>query len=299
MDDMPTTRFGLADSHLLRTLGIPLLRGRDFSDTDTATSPNVALISEEFRRRYFAEEDPIGKQVHIGPPAGTPDTAPGSTTWDFADVTLIGVIGNVKTDGLAVPAQPLIIGLYSQHPAVNYGFKDIVIRTATEPHFVAPEIANRLHGLDPDMPFAEVQTMDEMIAAETGGQRFTTTLLTLFTVAGLALAVVGIYGVVSYLVTQRSQELAVRVALGASRANVLSLVMQRGLKMASVGAAIGLFGAWATRQFTSELLFGVSPVDPLTFIGAAVFLLLVAAMASAIPGMRVMRINPARALRQE
>jgi predicted permease len=299
MDDMPTTRFGLADSHLLRTLGIPLLRGRDFSDTDTATSPNVALISEEFRRRYFAEEDPIGKQVHIGPPAGTPDTAPGSNTWDFADVTLIGVIGNIKTDGLAAPAQPLIIGLYSQHPAVNYGFKDIVIRTATEPHFVAQEIANRLHGLDPDMPFAEVQTMDEMIAAETGGQRFTTTLLTLFTVAGLALAVVGIYGVVSYLVTQRSQELAVRVALGASRANVLSLVMQRGLKMASVGAAIGLFGAWATRQFTSELLFGVSPVDPLTFIGAAVFLLLVAAMASAIPGMRVMRINPARALRQE
>jgi putative ABC transport system permease protein len=300
IDQMPMSRFGLSDSHLLRTLAIPLLRGRDFASADTDTSPKVALISEEFRRRYFLNEDAIGHQVHIGPPPGSTLTAmPTANTWDSSDITIIGVIGNIKTSGLASPSEPLIIGLYSQHPVVNYGFKDILIRTAIEPHFVAPEIRSRLYALDSDMPFAEVQTMDEMVAEETGSQRFTTSLLSLFTLAGLALAVVGIYGVISYLVTQRNQEIAVRVALGATQGSVLTLIMSQGLKMAGTGVAIGLFGAWATRRFTSGLLFGISPIDPTTFLGSAVFLLAIAAIASAIPAMKAMRTDPVRALRQE
>jgi predicted permease len=296
--DIPSARFGLADAHFLRTMGIPLIQGRDFAESDSATSPPVALISEEFQRRYFATEDPMGRQIHIGPPSFL-QIAPGANITDSADVTIIGVVGDFRNAGLALPPQPQITVLYSQHPLVNYGFKDVVIRAASEPRLLVPEIRRQLHELDPDMPFAEVQTMDELVEAQTGGQRFTTILLASFAAAGLVLAVVGIYGVVSFLVVQRKQELAVRIALGASRVTVLWLVLKQGLEMATVGAAIGLLGAWATQKLTSGLLFGISPVDPVTFAGAAVFLLAVAAVASAIPGARVMSIDPARALRQD
>jgi putative ABC transport system permease protein len=198
-----------------------------------------------------------------------------------------------------VPPQPQITVLYAQHPAVNYGFKDMVIRTASEPRLQLPEIRRQLHELDPDMPFAEVQTMDEVVEAQTGGQRFTTILLASFAGAGLVLAVVGIYGVVSFLVAQRRQELAVRIALGASRLMVLWLVLKQGLEMAAIGAAIGLFGAWATQKLTGGLLFGISAVDPATFAGATVFLLGVATVASSIPSARVLTIDPARILRQD
>jgi putative ABC transport system permease protein len=298
IQDIPSARFGVADAHFLRTLGIPLIHGRDFAESDGVATPPVALISEGFKRRYFPTEDPSGRQIHIGPPPFL-QIAPGANITDSADVTIIGVMGDFKNAGLALPPEPQITVLYSQHPLVNYGFKDIVIRTASEPRLLLPEIRRQLHELDPDMPFAEVQTMDEIVEAQTAGQRFTTILLASFAAAGLALAVVGIYGVVSFLVAQRKQELAVRIALGASRAHVLWLVLKQGLEMATFGAVIGLLGAWATQKLTSGLLFGVSPVDPVTFAGAAFFLLAVAAIASAIPGARALGIDPARTLRQD
>ena len=258
----------------------------------------MALISEEFKRRYFPTEDPIGLQIHIGPPTFL-KIARGANISDSADVTIIGVVGDFRNAGLAQPPEPQITVLYSQHPLVNYGFKDIVIRTVSEPRLMAPEIRRQLHALDPNMPFAEVQTMQEVVEVKIGGQRFTTILLASFAAAGLVLAVVGIYGVVSFLVAQRKQELAVRIALGASRVAVLWLVLKQGLEMATIGAAIGLFGAWATQKLISGLLFGISPVDPLTSAGAAVFLLGVAAIATAIPGARVLGIDPARTLRQD
>ena len=298
VQDIPSAQFGVADSHFLRTLGIPLTHGRDFAESDGVATPSVALISEGFKRRYFPTEDPTGRQIHIGPPPFL-QIAPGANITDSADVTIIGVMGDFKNAGLALPSEPQITVLYSQHPLVNYGFKDLVIRTASEPRLLLPEIRRQLHELDPDMPFAEVQTMDEIVEAQTGGQRFTTILLVSFAVAGLALAVVGIYGVISFLVAQRKQELAVRIALGASRAHVLWLVLKQGLEMATLGAVIGLLGAWATQKLTSGLLFGVSPVDPVTFAGAAFFLLAVAGIASAIPGARALGIDPARTLRQD
>jgi len=298
IQDIPSAQFGVSDAHFLRTLGIPLIRGRDFAESDSATSAPVALISEELQRRYFPTEDPIGRQIHIGPPAFL-QIAPGANITDFADVTVIGVVGDFRNAGLALPPEPQITVLYSQHPLVNYGFKDIVVRAASDPRSLASAIRDQLHGLDPDMPFAEVQTMEELVEAQTGAQRFTTILLGSFAAAGLVLAVVGIYGVVTFLVAQRKQELAVRVALGASRGNVLWLVLKQGLEMATLGAAIGLCGAWAAQKLTSGLLFGVSPVDPVTFAGVAVFLLAVAGIASAIPGARGLRIDPARTLRQD
>jgi putative ABC transport system permease protein len=298
IQDVPTAQFGVADAHFLKTLGIPLMRGRDFAESDTATSPPVALISEELKQRYFPTEDPVGRQIHIGPPQFL-QISSGASTTDDADVTIIGVVGDFKNNGLALPPEPQITVLYSQHPLVNYGFKDVVIRTAAEPRSLTPAIHRQLHQLDSDMPFAEVQTLDQLVEQQTGGQRFTTVLLSSFAVAGLALAVVGIYGVISYLVTQRIQELAVRLALGASSASLLWLVVKQGVGMAAIGATLGLCGAWATQKLTSELLFGISPVDSMTFAGGALFLLAVAAIASGIPGARVMHIDPACSLRQE
>jgi putative ABC transport system permease protein len=298
IQDVPSAQFGVVDQHFLRTLGIPLIRGRDFAESDSATSPPVALISEEFKRRYFAAEDPIGRKIHIGPPQ-LPGIAVEGNITDDVDVTIIGVIGDFKNAGLVRAPQPQITVLYSQHPLVNGGFKDILVRTASDPYSVESEVRSQLRALDSDMPLAEVQTIDELVERSTGGQRFTTVLLAAFAVAGLALAVVGICGVVSFLVAQRKQELAVRMALGASHGNVLWLVLKHGLKMAAIGAAIGLCGAWAAQKLTAGLLYGISPLDPLTFAGAPIFLLAVAAIACAIPGARVLQIDPAQALRQD
>jgi putative ABC transport system permease protein len=298
IQDIPSAEFGVVDQHFLRTLGIPLIRGRDFAESDGATSPPVALISEEFKRRYFAKEDPIGRKIHIGPPRSLPVAAEENVT-DDVDVEIIGVIGDFKNAGLALAPQPQITVLYSQNPLVNGGFKDIVIRTASEPHLVESETRSQLRALDSDLPLAEVQTIDELIERQVGGQRFTTVLLASFAAAGLALAVVGIYGVVSFLVAQRKQEMAVRMALGASRINVLWLVLKQALEMAAFGAVIGLFGAWAMQRLTSGLLYGISPVDPATFMGAVSFLLAIAAIASAIPAARVSLIDPAGSLRQD
>jgi predicted lysophospholipase L1 biosynthesis ABC-type transport system permease subunit len=161
------------------------------------------------------------------------------------------------------------------------------------------EIRRRLHDLDPELPLADVKTMDEVVAQQTGGQRFTTVLFSLFALAGLALAIVGIYGVISYLVARRTQELAVHLALGATPSNILWLVLRQGLKMAAVGAAMGLFGAFAVRQLMSDLLFGVSPLDPPTLVGASICLLVVALLTSAVPGARAMRIQLVEALRED
>jgi putative ABC transport system permease protein len=298
IQDVTLAEFGVTDAHFVRTAGVPLIRGRDFSESDGPESAPVALISQEFVRRYFPTVDPIGQRIHIGPPQFL-QMPRGENISDDADVTIIGVIGDFKNRGLVLSPEPQVIGMYTQHPLVNYGFKEILVRTAAEPRLLVPEIGRQLHQIDPDMPFAQVQTIDEVVEEQTGGQRFTTILLVLFAAAGLALTIVGIYGVISYLVAQRTRELAVRMAVGASPVSILWLVLRQGLGMALVGAVIGLCGAFAARQLLSGLLFGVSPVDPATFGGGALALLLVAAIASVIPGMRAMRIQLVKALVHE
>jgi predicted permease len=296
--DIPSAQCGFVDSHFLRTMGIPLIRGRDFSESDSATSPAVVLISQELVRQYFAKQDPIGLRIHIGPPSFM-NIPPGANITDSSDVTIIGIIGDFRNNGLAALPQPQIIGLYSQHPLVTYGFRDIVVRTTANPHLMVPEITRQLHAMDADLPFAQTRTIEEIVEQETGSQRFTTLLLGLFAVAGLALAGVGIYGVVSFLVAQRKHELAVRVAVGASVRSVLWLVLKDGLKMAAFGACIGLVGVWAAQKLISGLLFGISAVDPLTFAGATFFLLIAALAACWLPAWRAARVDPCIALRAE
>lgn len=299
IQDAASAEFGVTDAHFLTALGISLVRGRDFAESDTGATQPVALINQEFSRRYFPNEDPIGRQVHIGPPKSLQIQAGAANTWDDADVTIVGVIGDFRNRGLVLAPQPQIIGLYSQHPIVNFGFKDIVVRTAAELRAVSREIASQLYALDPDMPLAEVQTFDEVIQHQIGDKRFTTFLLSAFAIVGLILAIVGVYGVVSIVVSQRKQELAVRIALGSTRANAVALVLRQALRTAATGTMLGLAGAWAAQRLIRGFLFEVSPVDPITFIGGAIFLLVVATAASLVPAARAMRIDPAQLLRQE
>jgi putative ABC transport system permease protein len=299
LQDVPSAEFGVADQHFVTTLGIPLLRGRDFAQSDTATTQPVALINQEFSRRYFADKDPVGRQVHIGPPKFLQIDAQSAGTMDNADVTIVGVIGNFRNRGLMLDPEPQIVGLYSQHPVVNYAFKDIVVRTASDSRTLSRQIESQLHALDPDIPLAEVQTMDEIVQRQIGDKRFTTFLLSSFAIAGLILAIVGVYGVVSIVVSQRRHELAVRIALGSSRGDAVLLVLKQAMRMAAIGTVIGLLGTWAAQRLIRGFLFQVSPVDPVTYVAGAVFLLTIALVASVIPAARAMRIDPSQLLRQE
>jgi len=294
LEDMPSATFNVTDSHYLHTLAIPLLKGRDFSDADTETSVPVALVNRTFANTYFADADPIGKQIQLGlPQPMVSSTAPNLR------FTIIGVIGDTMNRGLALPPLPQLTTLFRQTPDLNYGFKNLIVRTALDPLRLAPPIRQQLHLLDADLPFAEASSMDEIMQRQTSDRRYTTGLLVLFAAFGLGLAAIGVYGVVSYIVVQRTNEMGLRMALGAQRAEILWLVLKQGLGMAAVGTGFGLVGAWALRKTLAELMFGISPADPASFISAALILIGLAVFACLLPARRATKVDPMVALRYE
>ncbi|MGE5277064.1 MAG: ADOP family duplicated permease [Acidobacteriota bacterium] len=297
--DVPVTRFGAVDSRYLRTLGLKLSSGRDFAESDTAASAPVAVVNEEFARRYFPSQDPIGREIRPGPPEGVPPVPLEDFGSSRRAITIVGVVRNFMNDGMAQPPAPQLFMLFRQLPGLNFGFKDIVVRTATIPESIAPAVARELKSLDADIPLGEIRSMERHMRSQTADKRFTTVLLGLFAALGIVLAAIGGYGVVSYLVSQRTQELGVRLALGARSADVLWLVLRYGLSIGLAGVALGFAGAVAARQSMAGLLYGVAATDPLTLAGAAGLLLLVVAAASAVPAARAIRINPVEALRSQ
>ena len=297
--DVPTATFGDVDTVFLRTLGITLESGRDFADSDTAASAPVAIVNQEFVRRYLAGLYPIGQRIRLGAPSGVLEQSQDDSTIAARSITIVGVVKNFMNTGMALPPAPQIITLFRQQPAFNYGFKDLVVRTATNPESIAPSIARELHAIDPDMPLGEIRTMDTHMSSQTADRRFTTVLLGLFAALGTLLAVIGAYGVIAYLVAQRTQELGIRVALGASSRDILWLVLRYGLAIGVAGVALGLAGSFVVRQSLTRLLFGVTASDPWILGGAAVLLLAVIVTASAVPARRAMRVDPLLALRSE
>jgi predicted permease len=297
--DVPVTRFAAVDSRYVRTMGFAMLSGRDFVETDTATSQPVAIVNEEFVQRYFPNQDPIGRQIHPGPPPGVPAVP----LQDFGslsrNITIVGVVRNFMNRGMALPPGPQLLALFRQVPGLNFGFKDIVVRTATNPESAVPAVARELKLLDADIPLGEIRSMQTHLSSHTADRRLTTVLLGLFAGLGTILAVIGAYGVVAYLVAQRTQELGVRLALGAGSGDILWLVLRYGLFIGLSGVALGIAGAIAGSRFLARFLYGVSESDPLTLVGAAILLLLVVVVASAVPARRAMRIDPVQALRGE
>jgi predicted permease len=294
LEDAPQAARNASDSHYLRTLGISLIEGRDFSDSDIETSPRVSLVNQAFVKTYFPSEDPLGKRIRI---SAAQQLGSGNSADEV--FTIVGVTGNTMNRGPALPPMPHFTTLFRQTPDLNVGFKTLIVRTALPPLQLAASVREQLHLLDSNLPFAEVATMDELIEQQTSDRRYTTGLLVLFAVLGLFLAGIGVYGVVSYVVAQRTKEIGVRMALGAQLADVVWLVLRQGIEMAAIGAGAGLIGAWLFRKAVAQLVFEVSPADPITFIAAAAVLIVLAGIACLIPAGRAIRIDPIVALRYE
>jgi predicted permease len=298
LEEMQSAFFGVTDAYYLKTAGIPLLKGRDFSPSDRENTPVVAIVNQTFADRYFPHEDPLGKRIDLGKPPnlGTPVLWLGNQT---VPATVIGVMADSKNNGLASPAAPQLIMLFRQMPLVNFGFKDVMVRSDMPAQTLEHSIEQQFHSIDPHLPLSEMATMTEVIEGFTSDKRFTGIILSAFALLGLVLAVVGIYGVISYLVAQRNQELGIRLALGADRANVLWLIVRQGLMLGVTGVCIGLAGTAITSRSLKSLLYNISALDVLTLISASAFLLLVALAASAIPARRATKIDPIQVLRAE
>jgi putative ABC transport system permease protein len=282
----PTLETRVVTASYFRTLGIPLVKGRGFADTDDAGSPRVVVISREAVRRHFPGEDPIGKRIRLG--WGPPEDSVGGT--------VIGVVGDVKEAGLDEAHLAEIYLPYAQKPV---GGMDVVVRTTVPPLSLVAAVRSAIHDLDPDLPVARVETLSRIVAASIAQPRFYTTLLAAFAGTALLLAALGLFGVISVGVSQRTREIGVRMALGARSGDVLRLVLREAAMLAVVGIAVGLLAALALSRTLSTLLFNLSPRDPLVFAVAPLLLLLTAVTAALLPARRAAHVDPVEALRSE
>jgi putative ABC transport system permease protein len=269
-------------------LRIPLMRGRTFTDADTETAPPVGLINTTMARRYWPNDDPVGKRFHWGHPGATgPDG-----TW----ITIVGVVAGTKLYGLANPARLEVYLPFRQEPRNDMY---LILRSAVEPASLTSSVRAAVAAIDKDQPVFSVITMRELVDKSVSTPHLTLVLLGLFSGLALVLAAIGIYGVISYSVQQRTHEIGIRMALGAQRSSVLRLVVGQGVKLAAVGIVIGIAAALGLMRLITSLLFGVSASDPLTFTAAAMVLLVVAVAACYIPARRAIAIDPMNALRYE
>ncbi|MFI5126114.1 MAG: ABC transporter permease [Candidatus Acidiferrales bacterium] len=266
-----------------KVLREPLERGREFSADDNQTKPTVAMVNQAFVRRYWPNENPIGKHIWLGTIA-TP-------------VEVVGVLGDEKNNGISgEPAPEMLLPF----PNLPWSHLRLSLRTAGgDPMALVPAVRQRLARIDSVQPITEVQTLEQILAQSRAQSRFTVLLFGIFSGVALVLAIVGIYGVISYAVVQRTHEMGIRMALGADKKDIFRLVIGRGLKLAGIGIAIGLVAPFTLTRLMSSLLYKVSPADPLTIIGSAILFLAAALLASYIPARRASRTDPMVALRYE
>ncbi len=261
---------------------IPLIRGRMFAETDTSKMPPVAIIDQKMADRFWPGGGAIGKRIRPS----------GDSPW----VTIVGVVGVVKEYGLDTDTRMVVYWPHAQRPI---GSMYVVARTASDPASTSAAIIHLVGAIDPDVPVYDVATMEQRVRDSMARQRFAMTMLGGFAGFAMILAAIGIYGVISFLVTQGTADIAIRMALGARRASILSLVFQQGMRLALVGIIVGLIGALGLTRMMSSLLFGVTPTDPFTFFSVLALLLFVALSACLFPAGRAMRIDPIVALRTE
>ncbi len=266
------------------TMRIPLRRGRFFTAADTADSQKVALIDETMARTYLPGEDPIGKRLLLGKKAAY-------------QYTIVGVVGSVREAGLLGDLQSQMYMVASQNPVLIGFLMRIVMHTAGDPLSVIPEVRTAVRQVDPTEPVSRIRTLDQMVAASVDKPRFSVMLLGLFAGLALVLAIVGIYGVTSYSISQRTRELGIRMALGAERGSVLRMLMMEAGRLAGAGVLCGIVAAFAMTRILASLLYGVSTTDPLTFVGVPLGLILAVLVATWLPGRKATRIQPVTALR--
>jgi predicted permease len=284
----PVVMTRVVDPKYLQTMRIPLLQGRNFEPQDKLESPAVAIINETMAQRYWPNQDPTGKRITTGR-----FTSTDPNDW----ITIIGVARDVRQVDLAVEPKPQMYLTYIQ--ADFFAPRHLIVKTKVEPMALAATVRKAVWDVDKDQPVSNIRSMEEVLSESIARQRFSMLLLGIFAAVALVLAAVGIYGVMSYSVTQRRNEIGIRMALGAQKSDVLKLTVGHGLKLVMIGVAFGLAGAFALTRLMSSLLFGVRATDPATFIAISVILVAVALLASYIPARRATKVDPLVALRYE
>jgi putative ABC transport system permease protein len=281
---LPGTDVRVADAGYFASMGVPLLRGRNFSDAELREPKKVILINEALARKHFPNEDPIGRRLDVAMFE--------NPFW----AEIVGVVGNVRYDSLIDESPPAV---YFPHPDLAYPFMTLVIRSDVEPTALAPSIQREIRALDPNQPVSDVRTMDQVMTEWVARSRFNTLLLGLFAALATLLSAVGIFGVMNYSVALRTREIGLRLAVGAQPRQVLMLILKQGLVLTIVGVVLGLAAAFALTRLLAGLLFGVGAVDPTTFTTISLLLVIVSLLACYLPARRAMRIDPLRALRYE
>jgi predicted permease len=283
-ESAPVGPLVFASAEYFRTLGIPLLRGRLFDARDSETSERVVIVSRALANRYYPGGDAIGRMFRIGGPE-RPDSK-----W----MRIVGIVGDVRYDGLAQEAAPAYYLPFEQNP---WSDEYVAIRTTVSPASIVPAVRSAVWSIDGNLPLERLRTMDELMSGAAAGSRFRTLILSGFGAAGLLLALVGVYGVMSHAMSQRTHEMGVRAALGAQRRDLVGLVLKDVGVLIAAGVGLGLIAAFVFTRAAEALLFGIAPRDPLTFAAAAIVLAATAAVAGWLPARRVSSISPLVALR--
>jgi putative ABC transport system permease protein len=283
--DQPAIPIGVVSEDYFRTIGIPLRAGRVFNERDHSEAQRVVILSESLARSLFPNEDAVGKQVGM----------PGQGE-DLSGSAVIGVVGDVRHQGLERDVVPQIYVPYMQSELWSAA---IVIRTTSDPLRLASAVRNQALAVDQGAAVYDLQTMERRLAASMSSRRFNLLLLSIFALLALTLAAVGVFSVIAHAVTQRTYEIGVRMALGASPGKILSLFIGQGMTFVAIGIALGLAGAWGLTRVIANLLFGVRATDPLTFAGCALLLSIIALLACYLPARRATKVDPMTALRSE
>jgi putative ABC transport system permease protein len=299
-DQRPRAGYNQVSPSFFHTIRIPLKKGRYLDDHDTDAAPWTVVVNEAFVRRFFPNEDPIGKQLRLRfDPYPTEEDRPRQ---------IVGVVGDVKHNGLGREAPPFMYASYLQQPAVYPGgsivahlWQDITVRVAPGARVedLATPIRQIVADLDPDQPVTNVMSMDRLLTASLGDARFYMQLLSVFAIVAVFLAGMGIYGVMSYFVSQHTHDIGIRMALGAHPADIFGWVARLGMKIVAIGVAVGVALAVGLTRLISAVLFGVTSTDPMTYLAVAVGLAAVAFLACYIPARRATRVDPLVALRYE
>ena len=286
--DHPSGDFFSTGVGYFRAMGIPIMKGRDFDDRDRYGSTPVVIITEALARQFFPNEDPIGKRIK-----------PGINTIEGDKTTMreiIAVVGDVRNRTLDTEPKP---AYYVPQTQVPFDQMAMVVKTAGDPHSLVSAATKQVAAMDQDIPVFAVKTMEEYLSASVAEPRFSTTLLSIFAAVALVLTVVGLYGVMSYSVAQRTNEIGIRLALGAQSRDVLLMIVKQGSLLIILGLVIGLAGAFALTRLIASWLFGVTAKDPFTFVAVAVLLAAVALLACYVPAWRATKVDPMEALRCE
>jgi putative ABC transport system permease protein len=285
----PTAEYDIITPGYLRAMGVGLIAGREFTESDTRDTTPVALINETVAHRYWPHSSPLGRHLNIGSYVYRRQSA------DTPTVEIVGIVRDVRGYQLWMP-EPRIYIPYQQHPVPGVF---LAVRTAVPPMSMVASVKDAVWAIDRQQPTHDVRTMEDIVSETYGSIRFPMTLVWIFAALALLLSAVGIFGVMSYTVSRRTQEMAIRMALGAGHRDVLGLVLGEGFAIALIGVAVGFAAALGLSRVMAGYVYGIKPTDPLTFAGAALLLMAVAVLATYVPARRATRVDPTVALRYE